>query len=361
MSYGNYPDLSSVKKILVIKLRHLGDVLLTSAVFSILKNRFPHALVDAYIYAEAKPMLEGDPAIDSCILYDRKWKNLPFFARMKNEWGVLQQIRKKNYDLVINLTEGDRGAIICRMSRSKICVGYDPEGKGLFWKKKIYSHVVKKCHSLKHTVERNLDALRVIGLFPEQDEKELKFIIPSEALIKMQDFLGKKGFEEKGFYLIHPTSRWRFKCWPVEKVRELIKMLLAEGKKIIITSGKDREEKEMIENIIRGISHNNLLDLSGQVSLKELGALIKLSLGLLCVDSVSFHIASALKANVVVLFGPTSDVTWGPWQNPNAKVLTQKFSCRPCYSDGCGGSKRSECLYTLPVIEVLAALKSCTA
>jgi heptosyltransferase-3 len=73
---------------------------------------------------------------------------------------------------------------------------------------------------------------------------------------------------------------------------------------------------------------------------------------------VPLHMASALKKPVVAIFGPTSDAAWGPWRNPRAKVVAQNISCRPCYQDGCGGSKYSDCLHTLPVERVLEALDS---
>ena len=351
MTYGNYPDLSNIRKVLVVKLRHLGDVLLTTPVFTLLKKRMPQAQIDAYIYSDCFPMLEGHPAISHLIGYDKGIKKLSLFSRLKSELALLWKIRKEKYDLVINLTDGDRGEIVCKISGAKIIVGPESDKK-----REVYTHIIKKCHSLRHTVERNLDALRVIGIFPSLEERELYYSIPDSALSKITHLLHEANFTPKEFYLIHPASRWRFKCWPEEKVREVIQTLLAQEKKVVITSGGDKGEIEMVDRIIKGISNPNLLNLSGKVSLKELGALIHLCKALLCVDSVSFHMASALKANVVALFGPTSDVTWGPWNNPNAQVLTQPFSCRPCYSDGCAGSKKSDCLTTLPVQRVLTAL-----
>ncbi len=104
--------------------------------------------------------------------------------------------------------------------------------------------------------------------------------------------------------------------------------------------------------------HSNILDLSGKVSLKELGALIKLSKLLFCVDSVPMHMASALKAPVVALFGPTSEKTWSPWQNPFSKVvLDESYPCRPCFMPGCGGSGKSECILSLKVDEVLNGIE----
>lgn len=347
MTYGDYPNLANVKKILVIKLRQLGDVLLTGPVFSAIKAKLPRASLDAYIYSEAAPLLEDHPAVDDIIAYDRDWKKLWLASRLTKERQMLQKIAQGKYDLVINLTEGDRGALAARYSRAPIRVGFDPKGSGLFGKKTLYTHIAKQCSSLRHTVERNLDAIRRIGIFPSQEERDLYFPLQSEALAKMRAVAGDD------FLLIHPTSRWKFKCWPVEKMRELSQTLEKQGQRLVFTSGPDKDEKAMVDSICSG-THG--LNLSGQISLLELGALIFLSRALLCVDSLPFHIASALKHPVVALFGPTSDITWGPWRNPHAKIIAQNFPCRPCYQDGCGGSKVSDCLATLPTSLILDGL-----
>ncbi len=347
MSYGDYPDLKNVKKILIIKLRQLGDALLTGPVFSSLKNRFPESSIDAYVYSEAIPLLEGHPAISSFLSYDRNWKkkSLPF--RLYQEWKLLRAIRSHRYDLVINLTEGDRGAIAAKYSRARIRVGFDPKGKGLFGKKKLYTHVAKNCPSLRHVVERNLDAIRRIGIFPTEEERDLFLPLSPTALETMKKQVGEK------FILIHPTSRWRFKCWPVENMRALSKHLLAEGKRLVFTSGPDQSEQEMVQEITQGL---DIYNLAGKISLKDLAALIELSSLLICVDSLPLHMASALKKPVLAIFGPTSEITWGPWRNRGARIVAQTLPCRPCYQDGCGGSKKSDCLATLSVDRVLDAL-----
>jgi heptosyltransferase-3 len=347
VTYGDYPDLSGVKRVLVVKLRHLGDVLLTTPVFTHLKKAIPGALIDAYVYEEAKPMLEGHPLIHDLIGYDRKWKKKGFFHRLRKEWSQLRAIRKKRYDLVINLTEGDRGVFVALVSGAKIRVGFTPKGK---WKKKLFTHVVKHCPGLRHTVERNLDAIRRIGIFPGSEERGLFFQVKGDVLLSMRQKVGLSPFT-----LIHPTSRWRFKCWSVDLLRTLIQRLLNDGKRIVLTAGPDPIETAMVQLISEGL---DVIVLAGRTSLKELGALILLSEMLVCVDSVPLHMASALKHPVVALFGPTSDVTWGPWQNPKARIVSQNFSCRPCYQDGCGGSKYSDCLQTLPVESVLRAIES---
>ena len=307
----------------------------------------PGALIDAYVYEEAKSMLEGHPAIHELIGYDRRWKKLGLLRRLSKEGSLLREIRKRGYDLVINLTEGDRGGIAALFAGAKIRVGFSPKGK---WQKKLYTHTVKHCPGTRHVVERNLDALRRIGIFLGEEDRELFLHIGEEPLLSMQQKVGSLPF-----VLIHPTSRWRFKCLQVAKMRSLVEQLLKRGKKVVLTSGPDGIEVEMVEAIARGL---DVTVFAGKISLKELGALIHLSEMLVCVDSVPLHMASALKKRVIAIFGPTSDITWGPWRNPEAKVVAQNFSCRPCYQDGCGGSKYSDCLQSLPVKVILESIDS---
>lgn len=357
MSYGNYPNLSKVRRTLVIKLRHHGDVLLTSPLFSNLKKALPEGEIDVLLYRDTLPMLEGHPAISQFHLYDKEWKQKGIIRRLANEISLLYQIRKKGYDLVINLTEGDRGAITAWASRSPLCLGYDPGKKGFFGKAKIYTHLVKPCPHPRHTVEKHLDALRRIGIFPKEEEKDLLLHIPTSAQDSVLKLLTEHGASPGQYILIHPASRWRFKCLSTQQMAELILALQKKGETIVISSGPEQQEVAMVDEILSKVGSSSVIKCAGKLSLKELSALILMSKGLICVDSLPLHIASCCKTPVVVAFGPTSDVNWGPWMHPRAKVITKQVSCRPCYQDGCGGSKVSECLQTIPIDQILFNLE----
>ncbi|MBF8263973.1 MAG: putative lipopolysaccharide heptosyltransferase [Parachlamydiales bacterium] len=344
MAYGNYPDLTRVRRVLVMKLRHLGDVLLTSPVFFALKKALPQAQIDAYVYGQAAPMLEGHPAISEILQYDLEWKKLPWLSRLGKEISVLRRIRNNQYDLMINLTEGDRGAMAARFSGAAIRVGVD--------QRKVYTHKVKNCPTLRHTVERQLDSLRRIGIFPSDDEKELFLSVPDVAIDSVRQ---RVGFEK--FILIHPASRWRFKCWPAQKMEALAQRLIERGERIVFSSGPSDDEVQMVDEIIKDLPKELYCNLAGRLSLKELAALIQMSSALICSDSVPLHIASALKTPVVALFGPTSEITWGPWRNPYARIAMANMSCRPCYLDGCGGSKVCDCMQAIAVDQVLSELE----
>ena len=99
MSYGDYPDLTFVRRVLVIKMRHLGDVLLTTPLFSALQVALPQAQIDGCVYSDCAPVLENHPAIRSLLCVDRRWKKLPFLQRLRKELALLLQIRHNRYDL----------------------------------------------------------------------------------------------------------------------------------------------------------------------------------------------------------------------------------------------------------------------
>jgi heptosyltransferase-3 len=97
------------------------------------------------------------------------------------------------------------------------------------------------------------------------------------------------------------------------------------------------------------------------LSLTELAALTREARAFVGVDSAPMHIAAAVQTPVVALFGPSGDIEWAPWQVPHRIVASTEYPCRPCGNDGCGGGKISECLTTLPVARVHAALTAVLA
>ncbi len=292
-------------------------------------------------------MLSGLDVLDEMILYDRKWKELPKWKRLRQELKLLRRIRKKGYDLVINLTEGDRGAIASRSARAPIRVGFDPEGKGFKGKKKLYTHVVKNCPTPRHAVERGLDALRRIGIFPGFHERELSFSIPDSARQSIKELITAP------FAVMHPVSRWRFKCPPPQLMAGVIDALYEKGIQVVLTGGGSEIERDHVAQIMALCKEGAAVDLSGKTSLKELGALFEKSQGIITVDSVSLHLASALKVPVVALFGPTSEANWGPWMHHKSAIVSSGHSCRPCGLDGCGGSKMSDCLWALSIQDIV--------
>jgi heptosyltransferase-3 len=351
--------LGELRRALVVKLRHQGDVLLASPVFSVLKRKAPQIEIDALVYAETAPMLAAHPAINEVLCIDRAWKTLGPFAQASAEWKLLAQLRARQYDLVVHLTEHWRGAWLSRLLGPRWAVGPRVRDRGRLWKGSFTHLVSTPLASARHVVEANLDALRRIGIHPGVDERALTLVAGAAAEQKVAQLLADHGLADHSFVQIHPSSRWRFKCWPAEKMAALIDRLHAEGRRVVLTAAPDAAEAQMIADIRSRIAQPVAASLSGQLSLKELAALTARARLFIGVDSAPMHIAAAVGTPAVAIFGPSGADLWGPWGTPRAGthrvVARDEYTCRPCGLDGCGGGKVSDCLVTLDVARVWAA------
>ena len=138
----------------------------------------------------------------------------------------------------------------------------------------------------------------------------------------------------------------------------LIAALQAEGQRIVLSAASSPAEMAMVRRITAPLTAP-VVDLSGQLTLKQLAALDAKARLFVGVDSAPMHIAAAMGTPTVALFGPSGDQEWGPrrepWLTPS-RIVTSGHSCRPCGNDGCGGGKVSDCLTTIPVKQVLDAI-----
>lgn len=349
------PDFSAVRRVLVVKLRHHGDVLLASPVFTVLKNHLPQVEIDALVYRDTQEMLTLHPAIENVFTVDRQWKNDGLLKQMGAEVKLLQMLRARHYDLIIHLTEHPRGAWLSRLLGVRLNVAGDYPRRGRLWRSS-FTHLYRLPHTPRHTVEVHLDALRRMGIYPNPDERGLVLIAGKEADDFIASLMTQQYLMSKGFIHLHPASRWSFKCWTVEKYAEMINILQAAGEQIVITAAPDQKEMRMV-GAIRDRVRQPYVDLAGQLSLKQLAALTAQAKCFVGVDSAPMHIAAAMQTPTVALFGPSGDKEWGPWRVKH-KVIVENYSCRPCGLDGCGGSKVSECLTTIPVAAVINAVRA---
>lgn len=342
--------LGECARALVVKLRHHGDVLLASPVFSVLKAHAPAMEIDALVYDETAPMLEAHPDISELHCIGRKWRASGFLSMLKNESALLGRLRARNYDLLVHLTEHPRGAWLSWLLGVRYAVAPIVRERGRWWRGS-FTHLYPLVRN-RHQVEVHLDALRRIGVQPGLKERKLSFVPGARAEARVAEL----GLPD-AFVHMHPASRWRFKCWPAERNAQLADRLAAEGHPVVLTSAPD--ETAFIDEIIESTT-SKPLNLAGQLSLKELGALTARARLFIGVDSMPMHLAAAMGTPSVALFGPSSENEWAPW-NVEQRVLTTTHSCRPCRVDGCGGSKLSECLTLLPVDAVHAAARELLA
>ncbi len=344
------------KKILIMKFRNIGDVLLITPLISNLKRNFPDALIDVALNKGTQEMITLNPHVNEVIIYDRE--KIKAQKGIKRIWSEIKfgfGIRVKKYDLIINTTKGDRGAMIALLSGAKFKVGY--KGSKNILLKNIFDYSLPP-QQLRHTIETNLDALRVLNL-PIKDKKVEIFWSKSDEK-KVSNLL-----TDKDFIHIHPVSRWLFKCIDDKIMAQIIDYCELElNTKVTLTSAPIKQELDKISSIL-SYCKSNPINLSGKLSLKETACLNSKAKFFIGVDTAIMHISAANNTPVLAFFGPSGADHWGPWDNDLKEsgyktrrgirgmgkhlVYQKDWDCVPCGKDGCNGTKISDCLMQIDI------------
>jgi heptosyltransferase-3 len=358
---------TAIRRVLVTKLRHHGDVLLTSPVFSTLRRAAPQAELDALVYADTAPMLANHPAIHTIHTIDRRWKERGLIAQFHGERALMRGLRARGYDLIVHLTDHPRGITLARVLRPRYAVTREPQesgGRTWLWRR-YYTHFYRLPRNRpRHTVETNLDALRRLGVRPSAADKALSIHPDAAAEARADALLAQHGLTRGGFIHAHPGSRWMFKCQTAAQTAALFDALAAQGRRIVVTGAPDARERALVDAALAAVNATTraaLTDLSGALTLSELAALCGRARAFVGVDSAPMHIAAAQGVPTVALFGPSGESEWGPFGVAHRIVASDAHPCRPCGQDGCGGGKVSECLTTLPTTRIVDALNELLA
>lgn len=341
--------LQMIRSALFIKLRHIGDVLLTAATFRALKTANPEVRISVLVPAGTEPMLTLHPCIDEVIPMRRG-------AGWWNDLQLIRGLRKRKFDLAVNMTEGDRGAILAFLSGAPFRFGVDPMNRGFMGKKHLYTHLIQPIYDGRHRAVMDMDVLKPLGIHTAAAEVEL-FVSPEDRQF-VDHLLKEQGVADgEPFVVVHPTSRWLFKCWRDEAVARVVDHLESKGVRAILTSGPDPRETERLEYIAM-LCRTRPLVLSGSLTLKQWAALMLRGTLFFGVDTAPMHMAAALGKPVVALFGPSDSLVWGPL-TPFRRIIERRreFPCLPCLKDGCDGTKQSLCLEAIQPEEAIEAIE----
>ncbi|KWT84147.1 putative lipopolysaccharide heptosyltransferase III [Candidatus Magnetominusculus xianensis] len=367
-------EFDGITNILAVKLRHIGDVLLSAPVYRALRTAFPSARISALVNSGSEETLTGNPNIDEVIVFNRRLKELPVLKKYIGELRNLRAIRGRGFDMAIDMTGGDRGAIISYVSGARLRLAKD-SGKASRWGKNyLYTHRAL-LDGYTHVVMQNMELLDKFSIKSIKSAKLAGYAvdmhIPEDVYSSVERLLKGRGIMDTDRYVhVHPTSRWFFKCWQDDRMAEVIDWLLNRGLKVVLTTAPD--EKEIIKakgilSLLEG--RDGIVTLMGETSIKALGAISKGAAMFFGVDSAPMHIAAAMNTPVVALFGPSGAFNWGPWDNektisePYARrngiqtsgihtVVQRDWDCIPCGGDGCNGTKKSRCLDDISAAEV---------
>jgi heptosyltransferase-3 len=338
------------QRILCIKLKHLGDVLLMTPAIRALRRAWPQSAVAALVPRGMEDVLAGNPDLAAVFVLNRE-------AGIGSDLALLRALRRFQPDLVLELGQGDREAMLGWLSGARHRVGYLP-GRSGAWRRLLLTQAVP-WNGRQHIVETNLDLVRACGVIAEACRPILA--VQAELRARMVERLAEAGLTPgRPLVVVHPVSRWLFKAWPESSCAETIMRLTRERPvAVALTSGPGNGESEAADRILARVHAAHgvgpIINLIGRTSVGELAALLERASLFVGVDSAPMHMAAALGVPVVALFGPSGEMSWGPWGGGHA-VVASPYLCRPCGQDGCLGSKRSDCLEAITADDVMRAV-----
>ncbi len=314
----NLPAASAPRRILVIRLQHHGDVLLTTPLFSALRRRFPGVEVDAMVYAETVPMLAANPDLTRVWALPRRGQAGRGLQRLAGLAGLLRDVRRRRYDWVLHLNDQWQGAAVAAASGAPLRFSHEMRKRDRWLWRAIFPRRAPIDHS-GHMVEANLSVLAALGIEVQaQDAVCTMAYAPADAQI-VRERLAAAGLDG-AYVLVHPTSRWFFKCWEDDRFAEVIGAIVRSGRRVVLTAAPDRRELDLIDALLARLVDPGVVSLAGLLTLPQLAAAIAGADLFVGVDSVPMHMAAALQVPVVALFGPTHVHNWRPW-SAQAEVI----------------------------------------
>jgi heptosyltransferase-3 len=357
--------MTECRNILVVKSRHIGDVLLTGPLCSALKRRWPGARVTALVKPGTEAMLRGHTDVDEVLCFPEGAGGVGGLMRnARFLWGL----RQRDFDLALNTTEGDRGLIALKATGAPLRAGIISPHRDTPLAR-VLTHPLTPRPGRLHTVQRNLELLDALPggpVTPAPAHVALRFDAADAATARtMLD-----PADTRPLAVIHAVSRWTFKTLPAATVAAAVDRLHALGAQVLLTAGPGLDETLRVREIA-GRCATPPRDLAGRLGLKQLAALLAHARLFIGVDSAPMHMAAALDVPVVAVFGPSGAFDWGPWPNgyagpgspyPGTRgpqrsgphwVLQDSRDCVPCGKAGCHDSRRSACLEELPAAQLV--------
>jgi heptosyltransferase III len=344
-------------RILVIALRRLGDVLLTTPLLRSLKRGLPGARVDMLVFRGTEGMLAGNPDVDQVRTVATRSTAAETFALIRLLW--------RSYDLAITTQTGDRPTFLAFVAgRARVGLVPSQDG-GAWWKRRVLDLCVTADPD-SHRVVELLGLARALGvpLVPE-------LVPPGGAFAEAVLPHGR-------YAVLHANPLYRFRRWTDGGWRALARALGERGLKVIATGGPDAEERAYLDSVWNG-AEPPVERLDGKLDWPQLSALIGAAAVYVGPDTSMTHLAAANGCPTVALYGPASPHVIGPWpigglKHPWAKagtiqhrgnvwVVQNPLPCLPCEKLGCEGhyASYSQCLDELPARQVLAAVDQALA
>jgi heptosyltransferase I len=340
------------RRILLIKLSAVGDVIHTIPVLNKLRLRYPFARIDWLLRPEIAELVRHHPAVSNVLLLARQDWPTPassFWDAVGNLGGLVRQMRAARYELTIDMQGQFRTALLTLASRAPVRIGFDRPRPEVWrassrklpaqayrhgWKGAregswlAYTHPIRISTLDAHAVDRYLRVGAMLGC--DDGPADFSFVVPAAAIASACELLARHGIADaarrSALVVLAPGTLWETKHWRSQEFARVARYFLARGRPVaLIGSRRDHPACAAIATTAPGC-----VDLSGQTTLTQLAAVIQTAAVCITNDSGPMHLAVALDRPVVSVFGP-SDALWiGPYRRPNA-VVSANLPCAPCY------------------------------
>jgi len=337
------------KRILVIKLRAIGDVVMATPVLENLRSAFPSAKIDFLTEKFCAPIVKGHPAINEVIELDRNHlRKLPFAKRLAATLVQLRDLRRRRYDLVFDLFGNPRTAIMTLATGAPQRVGFRFRVR-----RHAYNIVVTPRGNLVHEVEFNLDALRALNIPIISRTLVVPLDHGKEAIA--DNFWIENHLTDKTVIGLNASGGWYTKRWLLDRFAALGDEI-TEKLDVAVVLIWGPGELDDARSITAKMRHKALL--IPQSDLILLSSFLRRLTVLVSNDSGPLHIAAAVGTPVVGIYGPTRPDLQGPWGEGHQIVRLDGLDCLGCNGVTCR-IETHDCMQKLEVATVFQALEGC--
>lgn len=332
------------KKILVVRLDRIGDVILSTPFIKALRRSYPDSRITFMAAPHSRQILEGNPCLDETIIYDKK-------ISFAGHAGFIESLRQERFEIAIILHPTLRTHILMFLAGIPERIGYDRKGGWLLTKRIPH----KKQFGMKHEADYTLDLLRYMGLNPG---KEDLFVPVSDACkARIKDILERNGISDGDTVVVlNPGASCLSKRWDADRFSKIGDTLSRDDRvKIVVIAGPS---DKAIGDRVASLMKEPCVNLSGRTTIEDVAGLLCRARLFVSNDSGPAHIACAVGTPVIAIFGRSdrglSPERWGP-RGPNDVVLHKDVGCVVCLAHNCRlGFK---CLDAITVEEVAAAAR----
>ena len=338
-----YQEAISKKRILVIKISAVGDVILSIPSIRALRDKFPDAWISVLVGRKSRKIIRNCPYVNDTIVYEES-------LSQKHYGGMLKMARllaKEDFDIVVDLQNNKISHLLSYLCGARIRLGHDNRKLSFLLNKKTKDASGATLPPLEHQFK----VLRLLGL--ETFDKRLELWTQKEEDRKVDEFLQSQWVSPSQTLVgINPGSslRWPTKQWPVENFAKLCDELAKRNIRVIITGSS--EDARVTGELFR-LTRNKPINAVGKTSITELVSLIRRCQVFISSDSAPMHIASSVNTPLIAIFGPT-DPKRHLVPPPRYQVFWKEVQCSPCYLRNCPIGLI--CMKRITVQEVLDAV-----